>query len=108
MKVKGNNLQSKLTVYGAAQIQEFRPENREIKKSAKASSDMDWVDLSGQGQMVADAQRAIALIPDVRVPLVSQIQNDLQDGAYVFDHMKSAESMLRESFENQAALMYLM
>ncbi|GAB6907403.1 hypothetical protein DESC_690039 [Desulfosarcina cetonica] len=108
MKVKSNNLQTKLTVYGTAQVQVDRSETTGAKKTKTFFAGADRVDFSGYGQMIADAQRALAFIPDVRVPLVNQIQCDLRDGSYAFDHMKSAEGMLRESFENQAALMYLM
>ena len=108
MKIKGNSPQTKLTVYGTVQVQESRSGATDAKKVMPASSGVDWVDFSGYGQMFADAQRALAFIPDIRMPLVNQIQSDLQDGSYVYDNIKSAEGMLKESFENQAALMYLM
>jgi anti-sigma28 factor (negative regulator of flagellin synthesis) len=54
--------------------------------------------------LIADAQRAVAFVPDVRESLVSRIQNDMQNGTYVVDNQKAAEGLLRESMVNQAAL----
>lgn len=104
MKIKGNKTQSQVTVYGTAQVYESRPKAVETEKDVKFSAKGDWVELSGQGKLIADAQRAVAFIPDIRMPLVTRIQNDLEKGDYVFDHMKSAENILQESFENQSAL----
>jgi hypothetical protein len=50
-------------------------------KTPEASTpQQDRVALSNRGQSIADAQRAMASVPDVRESLVSQIQNDLQNG----------------------------
>ena len=65
----------------------------------------DRVALSGRGRSIADAQRAMASVPDVRESLVFQIRNDLQNATYAVDIQKAAEGLLRESMVNQAALM---
>lgn len=103
MKINGSELQSKLTVYRTVHVQE----NKMAAKSGSATSitpQQDRVDLSGRGMMIADAQRAMAFVPDVRHGLVSRIQTDLQRGAYAIDHQKAAEGLLRESLVNQAAM----
>jgi negative regulator of flagellin synthesis FlgM len=104
MKINGSDPHSKLGVYQAARVQKMPAEASGAKHSTIDLSWMDRVELSDQGQLVADAQRAIADIPDVRQPLVSRIQNDIQSGAYTVDAMAVAEGMLRESLVNQAAM----
>lgn len=102
MKIKGNTTQ--VTLYGTAQVYDSRTDAAETEMNELGAKG-DWVEFSGRGKLIADAQRAVALIPDVRTPLVTRIRNDLKSGAYVFDTMKSAEHLLEESFENQAALL---
>lgn len=105
MEIKGTHIQSKLSVYQSAQVQ---GKNKDTVKSGKpevSTAQQDRVALSGRGRSIADAQRAMADVPDVREPLVFQIQTDLQNGTYVFDNQKAAEGILRESMINQAALM---
>ncbi len=104
MKINGSDLQSKLNVYQTAQVQ---GENREAGKSEKSGSPIrlqDRVALSGRGRLIADAQRTLASVPDVREPLISQIRTELQNGSYKVDHQKAAEGILRESMVNQAAM----
>jgi negative regulator of flagellin synthesis FlgM len=104
MKITGSELQSKLNVYQTAQVQGKQPEAARSEKSATATSQQDRVALSERGRSVADAQRAIASVPDVRESLVSRIRTDLQNGTYVFDNQKAAEGILRESMVNLAAM----
>ncbi len=105
MEIKGSHIQSKLNVYQSAQV---LGKNKDTVKSGKpeaSTAHQDRVALSGRGRSIADAQRAMADVPDVREPLVFQIRTDLQNGTYVFDNQKAAEGILRESMINQAALM---
>jgi flagellar biosynthesis anti-sigma factor FlgM len=105
MKISGSDLQSKLNVYQIAQVQGKKLEAEKSDTREAPAPQQDMVAFSGRGQSVADAQRAMASVPDVREPLVSQIQTDLQNGSYVFDNQKAAEGILRESMVNQAAMM---
>ena len=106
MKINGSDLQSKLGVYQAARVQETPAETAKTAQNRVAASWMDRVELTDQGQLVAEAQRAIAEIPDVRQPLVSRIQNDMQSGAYVIDSMAAAEGILKEALVNEAAMLW--
>jgi negative regulator of flagellin synthesis FlgM len=105
MKINGSDLQSKLNVYQTAQVQGKNQVGSGSHNAAAAAPQQDRVALSQRGQMIADAQRAIASVPDVRESLVSQIQNDLRQGTYAIDNQKAAEGILRESMVNQAAMM---
>ena len=104
MEIKGSHIQSKLSVYQSAQVQGKNKDTVRTEKPAAYTPQQDRVALSGRGRSIADAQRAMASVPDVRESLVSQIQNDLQTGTYVIDNQKAAEGILRESMVNQAAM----
>lgn len=105
MNINGSDLQSKLIVYRSAHAQGKDLPAANTKNSHIATSSQDRVALSERWRSIADAQQAIAFIPDVRESLVSEIQTDLQSGAYIFDNHKTAEGILRESMVNQAAMM---
>ena len=105
MEIKGSHIQSKLSVYQSAQVQGKNKDTVKSEKPEASTPQQDRVALSGRGRSIADAQRAMASVPDVRESLVSQIQTDLQNGTYVVDNQKAAEGILRESMINQAALM---
>jgi len=104
MQINGSDLQTKLDVYQANQTQARPSETKQADAVAAPAPQQDRVALSQQGQSIAEAQRAITAIPDVRESLVERIRNDLQSGAYVVDNQKAAEGILRESLVNQAAL----
>ena len=104
MEVKGSHIQSKLSVYQSAQVQGKNKDTVRTEKPAAYTPQQDRVALSGRGRSIADAQRAMASVPDVRESLVSQLQNDLQTGTYVIDNQKAAEGILRESMVNHAAM----
>ena len=104
MKIYGSDLQSKLNVYQTAQVRGKQLEAAATASSESANPQQDRVAFSGRGRAIADAQQAMASIPDIRETLVSQIQTDLQNGTYVVDNQKAAEGILRESMVNQAAL----
>jgi negative regulator of flagellin synthesis FlgM len=104
MKINGSDLQSKLNVYQSAQVQGKQPEAAKSAKPEAVTPQQDRVALSERGRSVADAQRAIASVPDVRESLVSRIRTEMQNGTYVFDNQKAAEGILRESMVNQAAM----
>ncbi|WP_372679110.1 flagellar biosynthesis anti-sigma factor FlgM [Desulfosarcina sp.] len=104
MEIKGSHIQSKLNVYHGARAQGKNMVMVKSENTAASTPQQDRVALSGRGQSIADAQRAMAAVPDVRDALVSQIRNDLLDGTYVFDNQRAAEGILRESMVNQAAL----
>jgi flagellar biosynthesis anti-sigma factor FlgM len=104
MEIKGSDIQSKLNVYQSAQMQRKSLDTTKSEKPEAPTPQQDRVALSNRGQSIADAQRAMASVPDVRESLVSQLQNDLQNGTYVIDNQKAAEGILRESMVNQAAM----
>ena len=104
MEIKGSHIQSKLNVYHSAQVLRINKDTARSEKTETSTPQQDRVALSGRGRSIADAQRAMAAVPDVRETLVSQIRNDLQHGTYVVDNQKAAEGILRESMVNQAAL----
>ncbi len=104
MKINGTGLQSQLSVYQTAQVQSDKSEPSKIGNAVTTGTQQDRVALSEQGRLIADAQRSIAFIPDVRESLVSEVRNDLDNGTYVFDNERSAEGILRESMVNEAAL----
>jgi flagellar biosynthesis anti-sigma factor FlgM len=104
MKIAGSDLQSKLNVYQTAQVQGKELDAVKSEETQSPTPQQDRVALSERGQSIADAQRAVDSIPDVRESLVSRIQNDLQNGTYVVDNKKAAEGILRESMVNQAAM----
>ena len=106
MKINGTGLQSQLSVYKTAQVQGNKIEKSKTGYAAASGAQQDRVALSDQGRLVADAQRAVAFIPDVRESLVTEVRNDLESGTYVFDNERSAEGILRESMVNEAALYY--
>ncbi|MGA6924648.1 MAG: hypothetical protein WBY88_03140, partial [Desulfosarcina sp.] len=62
MKINGSDLPSKLTVYRTAQVQEKNPESARSDHHGSLASQQDRVALSGRGQLIADAQRAMASI----------------------------------------------
>ncbi|WP_319407234.1 flagellar biosynthesis anti-sigma factor FlgM [uncultured Desulfosarcina sp.] len=105
MEIKGSDIQSKLNVYQSAQVQGKKLDTAKSEKPEAPTPQQDRVALSGRGRSIADAQRAMASVPDVRESLVSQIRNDLQNGTYIVDNQKAAEGILRESLVNQAAMM---
>jgi negative regulator of flagellin synthesis FlgM len=106
MKINGTDLQSQLSVYKTSQVQGTKLETAKTGNTGATSAQQDRVALSEQGRLIADAQRAVAFIPDVRASLVSEVKNEVQDGTYIFDNQRSAEGILRESMVNQAALYY--
>ncbi len=104
MKINGTDLQSALNVYRSAQVQNKPAEAGSSAAASAPTAQQDRLALSDQGRLVADAQRAITSVPDVRTELVSAIRNDLQNGTYVVDSQKAAEGLLKESMVNQAAM----
>lgn len=106
MKINGTDLRSRLSVYKAEQAQGTNLEAVKTGKRGVSAAQQDRVALSEQGRLIADAQRAVAFIPDVRASLVSEVKNEVDNGTYVFDNQRSAEGILRESMVNQAALYY--
>jgi flagellar biosynthesis anti-sigma factor FlgM len=104
MKIDSGDLQSKLHIYQTRHVQAKQPEAASAEKTKSPTSLEDYVAFSERGRAIADAQRAIASVPDVREPLVAQIQTDLQQGTYVVDSQRAAEGILRESMLNQAAM----
>jgi negative regulator of flagellin synthesis FlgM len=106
MKINGTDLRSRLSVYKTEQAQGTKLEAVKTGKTGVSAAQQDRVALSEQGRLIADAQRAVAFIPDVRASLVSEVKNEVDNGTYVFDHQRSAEGILRESMVNQAALYY--
>ena len=104
MEIKGSHIQSKLNVYHSAQVLRINKDTARSEKTETSTPQQDRVALSGRGRSIADAQRAMASVPDVRESLVSRIRADLQTGAYVIDNQKAAEGLLRESMLNLAAM----
>lgn len=106
MKINGTDLRSQLSVYKTTQVQGSKPETAKGGKPFAGGAQQDRVALSDQGQLIADAQRAVAFVPDIRLSLVSEVRNDLENGSYVFDNMRCAEGILRESMVNEAAMYF--
>ena len=104
MKINGTDLQSVLNVYQSNQAQAKPPQADRSQASTEAVVQQDRLDLSRQGQAIADAQRAIADIPDVRETLVEEIRNQVENGTYTVDQQRTAEGILRESMVNMAAM----
>jgi len=105
MKIDGTDLQSVLNVYQSNQAQAKQTQSEDRSQaSTETVVQQDRLDLSRQGQAIADAQRAIAAIPDVRESLVEEIRNEVENGTYTVDQQKAAEGILRESMVNQAAM----
>jgi flagellar biosynthesis anti-sigma factor FlgM len=105
MKIDGTDLQSVLNVYQSNQAQ-AKPTQAEDRsqESTETVVQQDRLDLSQQGQAIADAQRAISAVPDVRESVVEEIRNEVENGTYTVDQQKTAEGILRESMVNQAAM----
>lgn len=106
MKINGTDLRSQLSVFKTARVQGGKMEAVRGGKTFAGGAQQDRVALSDQGQLIADAQRAVAFVPDIRQSLVTEVRNDLENGTYVFDNMRSAEGILRESMVNEAALYF--
>jgi negative regulator of flagellin synthesis FlgM len=104
MEINGNDLQSKLNVYQATQVQGRPQDTAKSEKADTSTPQQDRVALSARGQTIADAQRAVASVPDVRESLVDRIRTDIQTGNYAVDNQKTAEGILKESLVNQAAM----
>ena len=104
MKINGTDLQTQLNVYKNATAQGDQQEPKRSEASSEPISLQDRVALSGRGKMIADAQRAVSTIPDVREDLVAKIQAEVQNGTYKVDSEKAAEGILKESMTNLAAL----
>lgn len=104
MKIAGSDLQSKLNVYQTAQVHGKELDAAKSEKTETVTPQQDRVALSDRGQFIADAQRAVASIPDVRESQVLRIRTDLKNGTYAVDNQKAAEGLLRESMVNQAAM----
>ena len=106
MKINSTGPQTQLGVYNIAQMQGAKLEAAKTGNTGATAVQQDRVALSEQGRLIADAQQAVALIPDVRTSLVSEVKNEVENGTYIFDNQLSAEGLLRESMVNQAALYY--
>ena len=104
MKINDSHIQSKLNVYQTAQPKKDNLDGADSQKPDVSRSRQDRVALTELGRSIADAQRAINDLPDIREPLVSRIRIDLQAGSYVVNNSKAAEGILRESMVNQAAM----
>jgi len=104
MKINGTDLQSALNVYQANQTQAKQEPVARPQSKGEPAPQQDRLALSQQGQMIADAQRAIVSVPDVRESLVAEIRNDVENGTYNADHQKAAEGILKEAMVNQAAM----
>jgi flagellar biosynthesis anti-sigma factor FlgM len=104
MKINGTDLQSALSVYQTAQTRSKPAQVNGAETNATPTAHQDRLALSERGRSIADAQRAIASVPDVRTALVSEIRNDLQNGTYVVDSQRAAEGILKESMVNEAAM----
>ena len=104
MKINTSDLQTQLSVYRTTQVQGNSKDTAAAGKREDISPQQDRVALSAKGRMIADAQRVVAQLPDVRESLVAGIQSEVENGSYVVDSQKAAEGLLRESFVNQAAL----
>ena len=104
MKINGTDLQSALNVYQTTQAQAKQQPVARTQSTEEPTPQQDRLALSRQGQMIADAQRTIASIPDVRESLVAGIRNDVENGTYTIDHQKAAEGILKEAMVNQAAM----
>lgn len=105
MKIEGSELQSKLSVYKTTHVQGNSHDETKSEQRESRAVQQDRVDFSDRGRLMADAQRAIASVPDVRESLVSQIKADVENGTYKVDNQKAAEGMLKEAWTNLAALM---
>jgi flagellar biosynthesis anti-sigma factor FlgM len=104
MKINGTDLQSALNVYQSTQARAKQPQTDRSQAPRETAVQQDRLDLSQQGRAIADAQRAITAIPDVRESLVEEIRNEVENGTYTVDHQMAAEGILRESMVNQAAM----
>jgi flagellar biosynthesis anti-sigma factor FlgM len=104
MKINGTDLQTQLSVYKNANSQVDTPETKQAEKPSSPISLQDRVQLSGRGKMIADAQKAVSSIPDVREELVAKLQAEVQNGTYKVDSEKAAEGILKESMTNLAAM----
>ena len=104
MKINGTDLQSALSVHQTAQTRSKPVHVNGAETNATQPAHQDRLALSERGRSIADAQRAIDSVPDVRTALVSEIRNDLQNGTYVVDSQKAAEGILKESMVNEAAM----
>ena len=104
MKINGADLQSALNVYQTNQTQGKQQPEARPQSTEEPPPQQDRLALSQQGQMIADAQRAIASVPDVRESLVAEIRNEVENGTYSVDHQKAAEGILKEALVNQAAM----
>ena len=105
MKINGTDLQSVLNVYQSNQAQAKQTQGEDRSQTpTETVVQQDRLDLSQQGQAIADAQRAITAVPDVRESLVEEIRNEVENGTYNVDQQKAAEGILRESMVNQAAM----
>jgi negative regulator of flagellin synthesis FlgM len=104
MKINGSDLQTRLNVYQTAQMQEKPPQATQAEPPAARTPQQDRVALTERGRWIADVQRAMADVPDVRESLVLRIQTELEQGTYRFDHHQAADGILRESMVNLAAM----
>ncbi len=104
MKIEGNELQSKLSIYKATHVTGKDLDEAKSHKRDTATVQQDRVDFSERGRLMAEAQKAMASVPDVRESLVSRIKSEVENGTYQVDHQKAAEGILRESMTNQRAM----
>jgi negative regulator of flagellin synthesis FlgM len=104
MKINGTDLQTQLNVYKNATAQADQLDTKKSESPSDPISLQDRVALSGRGRMIADAQRAVSTIPDVREELVARIKAEVEDGTYKVDSEKAAEGILKESMTNLAAM----
>ena len=104
MKINGSDLQSALNVYQTNQAETKQEPAARAQSAEEPVPQQDRLALSRQGQMIADAQRTIASVPDVRESLVAEIRNQVENGTYTVDHQKAAEGILKEAMVNQAAM----
>ncbi|MCX7913276.1 MAG: flagellar biosynthesis anti-sigma factor FlgM [Thermodesulfovibrionales bacterium] len=71
-------------------------ESKDASQTSKRISPTDKVDISNRAKEIAELMSAINQMPDIRSEKVAEIKKAIEDGTYVIDPKRIAESILRE------------
>jgi len=77
-------------------VQGSKPSGTPVSTSVAATSASDAIQVSSAARLVAVAQEALAVVPDIRMDKVEAIKNQLDADAYDPDGEAVAEGLIKE------------
>jgi negative regulator of flagellin synthesis FlgM len=105
MEINAKNSNVNLVEY-VNRTREFSQQNidKTNSKTQQSVDGNDKVELSDKSREIQQAFEAAKKLPEIREEKVSEIKNQIETGSYPIEPEKIADSMLKESLENNAIL----